>query len=76
VGSTRAGPTADYVCPAGRAIRHKNDWSMLVLVDTRYQSEKIHGKLPGWIEKSLVITQSFGQAIKTASQFFASKRES
>ncbi len=62
--------------PVGRAIRHKNDWSMLVLVDTRYQSEKIHSKLPRWIEKSLVITQSFGQAIKTASQFFAGKRES
>ncbi|KAN0123485.1 Helicase C-terminal domain containing protein [Russula decolorans] len=60
----------------GRAIRHKNDWSMLVLVDTRYQSERIHSKLPGWIGKSLVMTQSFGQAIKTASQFFASKRES
>jgi len=60
----------------GRAIRHKNDWSMLVLVDTRYQSEKIHSKLPGWIGKSLVMTQSFGQAIKTASQFFARKKES
>jgi Rad3-related DNA helicase len=62
--------------PAGRAIRHKNDWSMLVLVDTRYQSERIHSKLPKWIGKSLVMTPSFGQAIKTASQFFASKRES
>jgi len=37
---------------------------MLVLVDVRYQSEKIHNKLPGWIGKSLVITQSFGQAVK------------
>jgi len=44
--------------PAGRAIRHKNDWSMLVLIDTRYQSERIHSKLPGWIGKSLVMTQS------------------
>jgi len=60
----------------GRAIRHKNDWSMLVLVDMRYQSEKIHNKLPKWIGKSLVVTQSFGQAIKTASQFFANRRAS
>ncbi|KAI9509200.1 DNA repair helicase [Russula earlei] len=58
----------------GRAIRHKNDWSMLVLVDARYQSEKIHNKLPSWIGKSLIVTQSFGQAIKTAGQFFANKR--
>ncbi|KAI9465416.1 DNA repair helicase [Lactarius psammicola] len=58
----------------GRAIRHKNDWSMLVLVDARYQSEKIHSKLPRWIGKSLIITQSFGQAVKTASQFFVGRR--
>jgi chromosome transmission fidelity protein 1 len=60
----------------GRAIRHKNDWSMLVLVDVRYQSERIHNKLPGWIGKSLVITQSFGQVVKAASQFFAGRRHS
>ena len=58
----------------GRAIRHKNDWSMLVLVDVRYQSERIHNKLPRWIGKSLVITQSFGQVVKTASQFFVARR--
>jgi chromosome transmission fidelity protein 1 len=68
--------THDYATPAGRAIRHRNDWSMLVLVDMRYGSEKIHSKLPRWIGKSLIVTQSFGQAVKTASQFFASKRES
>lgn len=72
----RARSDGSLRCPAGRAIRHKNDWSMLVLVDMRYESEKIHSKLPKWIEKSLVITQSFGQAIKSTSQFFASKRES
>ncbi|KAH9980199.1 helicase C-terminal domain-containing protein [Lactifluus volemus] len=60
----------------GRAIRHKDDWSMLVLVDMRYQSERIHNKLPRWIGKSLITTQTFGQAIKTASQFFVSKRQS
>lgn len=58
----------------GRAIRHKNDWSMLVLVDVRYQSEKIHSKLPRWIGKSLIMTQSFGQVVKTASQFFVGRR--
>ena len=58
----------------GRAIRHKDDWSMLVLVDVRYQSEKIHNKLPGWIGKSLILTQSFGQVVKTASQFFVGRR--
>jgi chromosome transmission fidelity protein 1 len=75
MGSTRGEWGLIIIPHAGRAIRHKNDWSMLVLVDMRYQSEKIHSKLPRWIGKSLIVTQSFGQAIKTAGQFFASKRE-
>ncbi|KAI0260194.1 ATP-dependent RNA helicase DDX11 [Gloeopeniophorella convolvens] len=58
----------------GRAIRHKDDWAMLVLVDTRYQSDRISRKLPKWIGKSLVVTQSFGQTIRTASQFYAERR--
>ncbi|KAI0304347.1 DNA repair helicase [Multifurca ochricompacta] len=58
----------------GRAIRHKDDWSMIALVDMRYQFERIHNRLPKWIGKSLIVTQSFGQAIKAASQFFVSKR--
>ncbi|KAI0057841.1 DNA repair helicase [Artomyces pyxidatus] len=58
----------------GRAIRHKNDWATLVLIDTRYQSEKIRKKLPQWIGRTLVTTQTFGQAIKSTSQFLSAKK--
>jgi len=37
----------------GRAIRHKNDWAGILLFDARYEQERIQGKLPGWIRKSL-----------------------
>lgn len=37
----------------GRVIRHKNDWASIVLMDARYAQERIRGKLPGWIKKSL-----------------------
>lgn len=33
----------------GRAIRHRNDYAAIVLVDRRFGSERIRGKLPGWI---------------------------
>ncbi|KAI0050362.1 DNA repair helicase [Auriscalpium vulgare] len=58
----------------GRAIRHKGDWATLVLIDSRYQSEKIAKKLPGWIGKTLVSPATFGQAVKATSQFVSGKK--
>lgn len=37
----------------GRAIRHKDDYAVIVLVDRRYQTERIQSKLPGWLRGSL-----------------------
>jgi len=33
----------------GRAIRHQKDYAAIVLVDRRFGTERIRGKLPGWI---------------------------
>lgn len=33
----------------GRAIRHRGDYAAIVLVDRRFGTERIKGKLPGWI---------------------------
>lgn len=38
----------------GRAIRHRADYAAIVLVDRRYGTERIRGKLPGWIRGGLV----------------------
>ena len=38
----------------GRAIRHRGDYSAIVLVDRRFGTERIRGKLPGWIKGGLV----------------------
>ena len=60
----------------GRAIRHRNDWAAILLVDKRYSSQRIQGKLPRWIRSSM----DMGAAAKPSSQveqglkdFFASK---
>jgi chromosome transmission fidelity protein 1 len=37
----------------GRAVRHKDDWSAILLFDTRYAQKRISDKLPGWIRASL-----------------------
>ncbi|KAK4225677.1 ATP-dependent RNA helicase chl1, partial [Podospora fimiseda] len=38
----------------GRAIRHKGDYAAIVLVDRRFATERIKGKLPGWIRGGMV----------------------
>ncbi|EXV00486.1 DEAD-like helicases superfamily protein [Metarhizium robertsii] len=37
----------------GRAIRHKGDYAAIVLADRRYATERIQGKLPGWIRSGM-----------------------
>jgi len=34
----------------GRAIRHRDDYAAIVLVDRRFGTERIREKLPGWIQ--------------------------
>ncbi|KUI62493.1 ATP-dependent RNA helicase chl1 [Cytospora mali] len=38
----------------GRAIRHRGDYSAIILVDRRFGTERIRGKLPGWIRGGMV----------------------
>lgn len=44
----------------GRAVRHKNDWSAILLFDNRYVQKRIQERLPGWIKASLGQTKGTG----------------
>lgn len=60
----------------GRAIRHKNDYASIILLDRRYRTPRIHDKLPGWIRQSMTIEQrswSFAVAMKSLGAFFEGK---
>lgn len=59
----------------GRAIRHRADWSGLVLIDRRYTSARIQAKLPKWIGEGLTVTNTFGEAMKQLGAFYRSKRQ-
>ncbi|OQV04418.1 hypothetical protein CLAIMM_09306 isoform 1 [Cladophialophora immunda] len=37
----------------GRAIRHRNDYAAILMVDRRFSTERISRKLPGWIQDSM-----------------------
>lgn len=62
----------------GRAIRHRNDFASIILLDRRYKTERITSKLPGWIKQSIVQSkgeESFNDVIDNLEAFFQSKRD-
>ncbi|KAF4976487.1 hypothetical protein FZEAL_6853 [Fusarium zealandicum] len=61
----------------GRAIRHRGDYAAIVLVDRRYGTERIRGKLPGWIRGGLVMDsheKGLGGLMGAVGGFFRSKK--
>ncbi|KAF8908999.1 helicase C-terminal domain-containing protein [Gymnopilus junonius] len=58
----------------GRAIRHRNDWASLLLLDRRYATTSIRNKLPKWIGSKLLVTDGFGQTVKEMGSFFRQKK--
>lgn len=63
----------------GRVIRHKNDWASIVLMDSRYDTERIRERLPGWIRASLpgkdsTASSHVDHVMSDVSGFFSSAR--
>ena len=57
----------------GRAVRHINDYSTVVLLDKRYTNKK--QSLPGWIQRTLSVNDTFSTVISEMAKFFAARRE-
>ncbi|KAI0505368.1 helicase C-terminal domain-containing protein [Xylaria bambusicola] len=61
----------------GRAIRHRNDYATIVLVDRRFGTNRIRQKLPGWIQKGLINGSEdggLGQMMSHLNGFFRGKQ--
>ena len=61
----------------GRAIRHQKDYATIIMLDHRYNTTRIQGKLPGWIKKSLAkdgANQPFSEIENSIRGFFEAKR--
>lgn len=59
----------------GRAIRHRGDWASLVLIDRRFTSPAIRGKLPQWLRDDVAVCETFGQAMKHLGNFYREKKQ-
>ena len=58
----------------GRAIRHKDDYAAIMLIDRRYARENIKAKLPEWIRASLRPEGPLGDVVAGIKEFFAVER--
>ena len=58
----------------GRAIRHKNDYACILLVDHRYSRSNIVNQLPSWIRTQVEMTEKFGPVVAKLTKFFRSKK--
>jgi chromosome transmission fidelity protein 1 len=58
----------------GRAIRHKNDYAAILMVDRRFATDRIRRKLPGWIQGSMSSdARSWSEVEAGLEAFFAAK---
>lgn len=60
----------------GRAIRHRNDFASIVLLDRRYSTPRIAEKLPAWIKQGIVkrkVDAEFRDVIESLNNFFKAK---
>ncbi|KAH9635492.1 hypothetical protein HF086_015492 [Spodoptera exigua] len=59
----------------GRAVRHANDYSCVLLVDERYSRPQTMSALPSFVQKSLISNCNFGTTISNIARFFARHKE-
>ncbi|XP_019745923.1 ATP-dependent DNA helicase DDX11 isoform X2 [Hippocampus comes] len=59
----------------GRAIRHRSDYSSIVLCDRRYSRPATLTKLPAWIRSRTSTHQSFGPGFAALRKFFVEKKQ-
>ncbi|XP_029009204.1 ATP-dependent DNA helicase DDX11 [Betta splendens] len=59
----------------GRAIRHRGDYSSIVLCDRRYSRPTTLSKLPTWIKDRTSTHASFGPAFAALRKFFLGKKQ-
>ncbi|KAK2797355.1 ATP-dependent DNA helicase chl1 [Onygenales sp. PD_10] len=58
----------------GRAIRHQNDYAAILMMDRRYGTARIQGKLPNWIQQNLVAGASGQPVERTIGEISAKRR--
>lgn len=57
----------------GRSIRHVNDYSMIFLIDLRFEQINIQNKLSRWIRQRITKALNFTQVMDETNEFFLNR---
>ncbi|RKP12669.1 helicase C-terminal domain-containing protein, partial [Piptocephalis cylindrospora] len=58
----------------GMAIRHREDYACILLLDARFSVPRISQRLPSWLSQRAQQADRFGQAVGKVAQFFRLRR--
>ncbi|XP_012945666.1 ATP-dependent DNA helicase DDX11 [Aplysia californica] len=58
----------------GRAIRHREDYAAILLLDQRYLKVNVSSKLPTWISQHLKRAEKFATLMQAVPKFFSSHK--
>lgn len=55
----------------GRAIRHKEDWGVVMLLDSRYGEKRAQGQLSRWVVENSRSYESYGACVSDLERFLS-----
>lgn len=58
----------------GRSIRHINDYSVIILLDSRYDRENIKNRLSHWVRNRIQPERSVQSIMHNVKEFFDDKK--
>lgn len=59
----------------GRVIRHKDDYAVIILLDSRYRNPKLRDRLPTWMHPFIELQDQFDNSIERVTAFFKKVKE-
>ncbi|KAF9764424.1 Regulator of telomere elongation helicase 1 [Nosema granulosis] len=59
----------------GRAIRHKEDWGIVMMLDSRYQDKRIQNQLSGWVSQHVKVFESYEDSLKRMNVFLDERKK-
>ncbi|TBU16920.1 Rad3-like DNA-binding helicase [Ordospora colligata] len=58
----------------GRVLRHKDDWGMIILVDSRYSENRVRGQLSRWVAENAKSYESYNECVRDIEKFLSMDR--
>lgn len=59
----------------GRVIRHKNDYGAILLLDTRFNSDRIKNQMSLWLRSYISPVKNFGELLRDLRKFYSNAEE-